>query len=438
MSAMSPRRFCTVFLVLCLVGCGGKKPAAAPAPPAQTPQPLPEIDAGELFTKALPQGIQARVTRREYAGYQQGGTFFVDGGFQFFLTVTNGVAAPARARCPKHLLGTFEKWTNPYAGEARAPEHLYLMIVREGELRIPAGGEARVEIREVRYLGNTNRPQPAGEGTEPELKIAVPPADSPYVRVAEALEQAKPPLKPWFHGLAYSLIADASPDAIQRGRVLAWEWVGIAALRDLFDGVGVKPRLHGLFAEADAKRNAILEKLRAATDAGAALQALDARSCEGDVEAAIAFAAFLTPEERRTGTSIIPRALGKLNVRDPRVLEALFRFALRDGDEFSRMEAAIAGAQLGDARCIPFLVQYSRNPAMADGDVAQLGMRCTGVLVDLWLAQGKFVRDGDWKAAIQRFGGMDAPDLKGISPEDRAELNAFLESGKNLRRKAEK
>lgn len=436
MSAMRPRRCLTALLVLCLAGCGGKKPPVAPAPPA--PVSVPDIDAGELFTKALPEGIQARVTRREYAGYQQGGTFFVDGGFQFFLTVTNATAAPARARCPKHLLGTFENWKNPYAGEAREPEHLYLLIVRDGELKIPAGGEARVEITEVRYLGNTNRPQPAGEGTEPELKIAVPPADSPYVRVAEALERAKPPLKPWFHGLAYSLIADASPDAIQRGRVLAWEWAGIAALRDLFDRAGVKPRLHGLFAEADAKRNAILEKLRTATDAGAALQALDARSCEGDVEAAVAFAAFLKPEERREGTSLVPQALGKLKVRDPRVLDTLFRFALRDGDEFSRMEAAIAGAQLGDPRCIPLLVQYSRNPAMADGDVAQLGMKCTGVLVDLWLAQGKFVRDGDWRAAIQRFGGMDAPDLKGLAPEERAELKAFLESGKNLRRKAEK
>lgn len=437
MSAMRPRWFLPALLVL--AGCGGKKPPVAPPPPVPPAPAVPaEVDAGELFTKPLPEGVQARVTRREYTGYVQGGHFMIDGDYQFFLTITNRTESPVRARCPTYLLGTFPTWKNHYASEAKSPEFLYFIAVRDGAFRIPPGGEARVEIQEARYLGNTNRPPPAGPGMEPELAITVPPPDSPYVIVATALAQEKPPLEPWFHGLAYSLIADASPDDIQRKRMLAWAWVGIDRLRAVLDRTGVKPRLYGCFAEATAKRNGILEKLRAAPDAVQAVRILDSRSCKGDAEIAKVFTTFLQPDPNRREKSPMPYCVGGLEVRDPAILDALFRFAIRDGHEFSRIEAAIQGAQLGDPRCVPLLVQYSRNPAMADGDVSQLAMRCTGVLVDLWLAQGKYQRSGDWKAAIARHGGMDVPDLKGISAEDRAELNAFLESGRNLRVKAEK
>lgn len=432
------RRLVVAAVLFALAGCGAKKPAASPAPPAPPPREAVEVDAGELFTRPLPDGLRARLTRREYTGYREGGAFVIDGGYQYFLTVTNDTASPARVRCPMHLLGTFEKWDNPYRDEARAPEQLYFIVVRDRELRIPAGQEKRVELREAWYIGNANRPPPVAPGTEPELKIAVPPADSPYVRAAQAIEALAPPLDPWFQGLAYSLISDASPDEFQRKRMLAWAWAGLKRLRDALEGAGVRPRLGGLFEEAAKKRDGILEALRAAPDAGAAIRALDDRSCAGDADVALALAAFLKPDPGRRDTTPLPLLLGRLKVRDARVLDGLFEFALRDGDEFSRVRAAIEGAKLGDPRCVPLLVQYSRNPDIADGDVRQLAQECTGVLVELFEAQGKFVRGGSWKEAIDRFGGLDSPDLKGMAPEPFAELKAFLASGKNLRRKVEK
>jgi hypothetical protein len=428
-------RLFLAFLLLGLAGCGAKKPAAPPATPVPPPHAATEVDAGELFAKPLPEGIQARFTRREYAGYRQGGTFVVDGGYQFFITVTNATASPIRVRCPKYLLGKGEGWKNSNPGEGKEPEYLYFAIVRDGELRVPAGQDTRVECRETYYLGNTNRPPHTGPGNEPELRITVAPADSPYVKVAEALAALKPPLDPWFDGLAYGLVSDASPDDVQRKRILAWEWVSVKRLGDLLEQAGVQPRQRGFFEEATAKRTGILEKIRAAAEAGQALQALDSRSCVGDTEVALAFAEFLKPEPDRKNLFLLPAALGRLKVRDPRILDRLFEFAVRDGDEFSRVGAALEGAKLGDPRCIPLLVQYSRNPDMADGDVRQLAQQCTGTLVELWEASGKFVRGGKWKEAIDRFGGLDAPDLQAVPPAQLAELKAFLDSGRNLRRK---
>ncbi|MEK7468799.1 MAG: hypothetical protein AAB074_15595 [Planctomycetota bacterium] len=429
-----PGWICAAVALACLAGCGQKKPAASRTS-SPAPQEITELDAGELFTKLLPEGLQARVTRREYAGYREGGVFVIDGDYQFFLTVINSTAAPARATCPKYLLGKGEGWRNPNPGEGREPEFLYFMVVRDRELRIPAGQETRVELREAHYLGNVNRPPYFGPGTEPELRISVPAADSQYVRAAEALEALKPSLAPWFPGLAFSLISDASPDEIQRKRILAWEWVGLKRLREALEGAGVRPRQASSFEEAAKKREGILGKLRAAVDAAEAIRAVDERSCAGDVEVAVAVAAFLKPEADRTEKSPLPLVLGRLKVRDPRILDRLFEFALRDGHEFSRVQAAMEGAKLGDPRCIPLLVQYSRNPAMADGDVAKLAQECTGTLVELWEAQGKFARGGKWKEAIDRFGGLDAPDLAAVPQGQLAELRTFLESGKNLRRK---
>ena len=430
-----------------LGGCGSGPQTAAPPQPLQSERdntaktPVAAPQKRELFAAVKAGELQAELSRKSYDGYVRGAVFIIDGGYQVFLKLTNKSLAPLKISAPRYLLARLpDNFKNPYENEAKTPDYAFFVpIPPDLEITVESGKTVTHLLKDVYYLGNSRRPPFPNSPNEQLFALLAAPSDSPYVKIAALAESARPPLTQCLSTLM-SLVSDASPDESMRAAILNGAYMDSQGMRGLFDAAGIKPRLYGQFDEADKKYESIIAKLKQGLESKEPVlpHALDIKFCVRQREIALLASQYLrprpgAPEGAFMGTNILPHFLAELDIRDTAVLNRIFEFALKDADEFSRMQAALAGVALDDARCIPILAQYMNHFEKEDGDVSQVQSQCTVALTKKWKQQGKYPENMKWEEALARFGGLDSTELKTVPPAELSALKALLDSGVNIR-----
>ncbi len=403
-----------------------------------------------LFAAMAAGELEAHLVRKDYVASERGVIMVVgEGSTQYHLEIKNTSTKriqPQAPACAFATLADLANFKNPYPEDGPLPKYFYFFkFPDQGLAAVNPDENLDVLLETVWYLGNFQRPEVStstvatkGYGEEIFTLIAAP-DDSPFVRLFHLIEKQTlaENLKNEDKSLMFSLLAHSTPDDLLNQVIPAHRYQGTSAIERILREGGFPEAGHPAFATARKKHETLLAELQAAI-AAKSLPTIDIKFSEGDVAVAQLIARGLKPRTPADSLNPLPYHLAELKVSAPEVLDALFAFAIRDGDEYSRVNAAIAGVKLGDPRGIPILVQYLDHPEKDDGDVHALILSCNQELSEIWKKQGKYENDGkmNWQEACKRFGGLDAPELKHCRPEDIITLKSFVESRKNLRPEA--
>ncbi|MBI4616686.1 MAG: hypothetical protein HY720_23950 [Planctomycetes bacterium] len=410
-------------------GAGAAGSGGRAGPPPETRELFAACEAGE---------IDAKFVRHDYSATQTGNVLWVGwGGTEFYIEVKNTSGKDLAVALPRYLLADLDSWKNPYEKEAPTPDFFYLVVCEPGTPAVvKRGGVAKVKVEKAWYLGNAGRTPPSTSHTSEYTRFTLAPApdESPYVRLAETLRAAEPPLERGGVTL-FALVSRATPEDVLVKMIQGGTIFDARRMREVLAAGGFEEAEHPGFARAEERRRAVFEGLRAGLEAGKTerFPGADAKFLAGDVEVAHLAARYLEPREDRHGRDHLPETLVELGVVGPEVLDPLLDFALRDGEESSRMAAAIAGTKLGDPRPIPILVQYLDHPEREEDEVERTIRECREALAERWTREGKVEKGKKIDEAARRFGGLDAPELHDVPAQRMEEIRAFLDSRKNLR-----
>lgn len=447
-----------------LSGCSKSKDTTrSAAAPGTTAKPVVSGEKRELFAAMNAGEIEARLRRTD----RSLGTFIglgtASGSWikrEFALQIENRSQKNFSISCPRHLLATMTGWKNPHESEAPTPEFFYFILLPSNfEVTVEAGKDASPAIQGVWYLGNANRlPPQAEKGNSTLFEIKPAPADSPFVRLATQLEAEQVPLKEeenqgkaanapeiktnqWVN-LAFIMTGASTPPEVVRDAIARNPYVGTVRLRKTFQALGHEAAADPSFDEAEKRHEQMMASLRQGVelkDASVTAPLLEKGGLsfsQGDAEIAGLVAQLLQPRNPSDGESTLPVVIEQLGVRDLAVLDSLFQFALKDGNEYGRMKAAVTAVRMGDPRCVPLLAQYLSHPEKEDSDVGRVIQSCNEALKKFWEDRGHKPGQLQWAEQVKQLGGPDSPDLKGASPADIEALKGFLASGKNLRQGA--
>ncbi len=405
---------CALFLAGCSGGSEPPQPAGGDDRPA-SPAPAPKAEERDLFAAIAAHEIRVHLLREDYSATVHGATLHVGNfGSGFFLEADATVGRRFMVRCPRYVFATtLDDWKNPHASEAPAPPAFYLVVPPAEFLVVDRG--TKVQVERVWYLGNAERPPPMSQGSQDtRFRLVEVPADSPFVRLAEAIEDSGTSVPNGGQGL-FSLLAHATPPAVLEQMLLSRPRTEIRTLHDVLVAAGLPEADHPAFERAEARWRGVRDALEAGR-----LEGGDGEFFAGDAEIARAVSDLLRAAPDGPSSRAGVATLVQLGVRDPAVWAALLETALSAAEEDARFEAALAGGTLGDPRVAPILLQYLFHPERGDDDIDRRIRQSREVLEALGQKGG-----ASWEEALA------ASDLAG-SPE-LPRLREFLSSRKNLR-----